>query len=127
MSAALGGEAIGQEELARLQSQIEENTRNLGDLGGGAQLLDHELENIRAVLADPAQHLYVSSRRLRLDRMNIVIEDGTAQTGTDFEFLVARVPGTVPAQMRAFALVHFPRAELLPAQRLFDDAARLLV
>jgi len=127
MSAALGGEAVGQEELARLQSQIEENTRNLGDLGGSAQMLDHELENICAVLADPAQHLYVSSRRLRLDRMNIVIEDGTAQTSTDFEFLVARLPGTVPAQMRAFTLVRFPRAELLPAQRLFDDAARFLV
>lgn len=127
MRGAMGGEAVGQEESSRLQSQIEENSRQLGDMGGGAQALDHELENIRAVLADPAQHLFVSSKRLRIDRMNVVIEDDKARAGTELEFLVARIPGTVPALMRAFTLVRFPRAELLSAKHRFDDAARLLV
>jgi len=126
MRGALGGESVGQEESARLQSQIEANARQLDELGGGTQVLDHELENIRAVLAEPAQHLYVSGKRLRIDSMNVVIEDDRAQAGTELKFLVARVPGTVPALMRAFSLVHFPRAELLSTKHRFDDAARQL-
>ena len=127
MRGALGGETAGKDELARLQSQIEENTRNLGDLGGGAQMFDFELEHISKVLAEPAQHFYVSKRKLRIDRMNVVVEDGGAQPSTELEFPVARVPGTVPAEMRAFALMRFPRTELLPAARLFADAARLVI
>jgi hypothetical protein len=127
MRGALGGEAVGQDELARLQSKIEENTRNLGDLGGGAQTLDFELEHICKVLAEPAQHFYVSKRRLRINRMNIVVPDGDTQMSTELEFLVARVPGTVPTEMRAFTLARFPRAEFLPASRLFADAARHMI
>jgi hypothetical protein len=127
MGAALGNEATAQADPAGLQSQLDENTRNLGSLGGGAALLDHELEHIRSVLAQPEQHFYVSSRRLRLDPMNIVIEDSGAQTGTELQFLQARIPGTTPPQLRAFMLVRFPRADLLPAARLFADAARLVM
>jgi hypothetical protein len=126
MRASLGGEAVGQEELVRLQAQIDESTRNLGSLGGGAQMLDHELEHIRRVLAEPAQHLYISSKRLRIDRMNVVIDAGNTEAGTELEFLVARVPANVAGEMRAFSLVRFARAELLASKRLFDDAARLL-
>jgi len=127
MRGALGGEAVGQDELMRLQSQLEKNTRSLGDLGGGAKMLDFELEHICKVLAEPAQHFYVSKRTLRIDRMNTVVEEGSAQPSTELEFPVARVPGTVPAEMRAFALMRFPRAELLPAARLFAEAARLVI
>jgi len=126
MGGALGGAAMGAADLARLQSQLEENTGKLASSGGGAKMLDHELDHIRSVLAEPAQHLYISSRRLRIDRMNVVIEAGSAQAGTELEFLVARIPGTTPPKMRAFTLVRFPRAELLPRERLLDDAARLL-
>ncbi len=90
-------------------------------------MLDFELEHICKVLAEPAQHFYVSNRRLRINRMNIVVPDGDTQMSTELEFLVARVPGTVPAEMRAFTLARFPRAELLPASRLFADAARHMI
>ena len=125
--AALGGEAAGQAKLAQLRAQMTENSRELAGLGVGAELLDRQLEHIRGVLAEPARHLYLSSRRLRLDGMNVVIDDPGAQTGVELEFLVARLPGTVPPQDRAFVLVRFPRAELLPAQQLRDDAARWLM
>jgi len=127
MSAALGGEAVGQGEAAQLKSQIEENTRNLGELGNPAEVLDRELEHICAVLGEPASHLYVTSKRLRLDPMNIVIENGSSQAGTEYEFLQARVPGTTPPQFRAFAFVRIARAELLSAGRLVDDAQKKLV
>lgn len=127
MRAALGGEDVGQEELARLQLQLEENTRNLDGLGDGAQMLDFELEHICSVLAEPAKHIYLSSKRLQLDRMNVVIADSNTQDGNELEFLILRVPGTNPPLMRVGTLVRFPRAELLPTNQSFAEAARLLM
>jgi hypothetical protein len=118
----LGGESVGVAELTRLQSQLTENTTKLGGTGGGTQALERELEQICAVLAEPAKHLYVSSKRLRINNLNVVVEEG----GTEFEFLLGQVPGITPPEMRAFTLARFPRAELLPQDRLIDDAARLL-
>jgi hypothetical protein len=126
MRAALGGETVGPDELARLQSQLEENTRSLGGLGNDVQMLDFELEHIRSVLAEPAKHIFVSSRRLRLDRMNVVIDDNSIQDGNELEFLALRVPGTVPPQTRAGMLVRFSRAELLAAVQPLAEAARLI-
>jgi len=126
MRGAMGGEAVGEADLARLQSQLEENTAKLGGAGGGAQALERELEVIRAVLAEPAQHLFVSRKKLRMDKLNVVTEEGSANPGTEFEFVVGRVPAITPPEMRSFALVRFPRAELLSRDKLHEDAARLL-
>jgi hypothetical protein len=124
MRSALAGEAPQESELGRLHAQVEANTQELSSLAIGPQLLDAELERLCQILADPAQHLYVSGRSLRLDQMNVIVED-RAHGGTAFEFQVARVPGDPPVT-RAFALVRFPRAELLAPGHLSDEAARLL-
>jgi len=118
-------EGAGPAEQAHLASQLDENARELEGLGGGAQLLDSELERLRQVLAEPAQHLYVTTKALRLNRMNIVAENAM-QDGVPFEFHVARIPGD-PPQDRAFALVRFARADLLPADQVVEEAARLLM
>lgn len=89
---------MGEREQLTSASQLEENSRNLGSQGGDAALLDHELEHICSVLAEPAQHFYVSSRQLRLDPMNVVVEDSSAQNGAELQFLQAHIPGTTPPQ-----------------------------
>lgn len=126
MSATLGGDDMAPGETARLRSQLEDNTKELDNLGHGAELLDRELDSITKVLASPAEYLSVASRRMRLDRMNIMIDEKNNETGHEFEFLVARLPGNTPPRDRAFSLVRFPRAELLPTRRFSDDAARFL-
>ena len=118
--------AAGSEELARLQLQIEENERNLHALGIRAEALERDLDRVRGVLADPSPHIYVENKRLRLDRMNVVQPEGSAQAGEDFTFQIARIP-TTPPQMRAFSLVRFARRELLPAVNFLDEAAKLLI
>jgi len=126
MRGALGGEAVGQDELARLQSQLEENTVKLGAGGGGARVLERELDLIAGVLAEPAPQLFVSRRRLRMDKLNVVWEGDGPSAGAEFEFVVGRIPAITPPEIRSFALVRFPRAELLPLERLHQDAARHL-
>lgn len=123
----LGGEAEAESgELAALQAQVVQNERDLDSLGIRSEALERELDRLCEVLSDPAQHLYVSSKRYQLDRMNVVQPESNAQAGTDLTFQIARIP-TTPPRMRAFTVVRFARADLLPARSLLDEAARLLI
>lgn len=127
MRAVLGSDATAEsEELTRLQEQIEENERNLKTLGIMSEALERELGRMCEVLADPSPHIYVESKRFRLDKLNVARSESSTQTCEDVTFQIARIP-TTPPQMRAFALVRFARAELLPAVNLLDEAERLLI
>lgn len=126
MRAVLGSEASADAgEQAQLAAQLDDNERQLGALGMRADALDRELEHVRAVFAEPARHLYVETRHLRLDRMNVILDAHSPQAGDDFEFQIARVPAT-PPRMRAFTLIRFARADLLPEKNKFEEAAQLL-
>jgi hypothetical protein len=120
-----GREEAGCDELARLQESILENEGAIQRLGLRSEALDRELAEVCAVLADPAAHLFVSTRRCILNRMNVVLPPESREDGDEVVFQVAQVP-TVPPQARAFALVRFARADLRSASGLLDEAARLL-
>lgn len=118
-----GGEKS--DELTQLQTEMEENERNLTSLGIQTDALDRELETVRGVFAQPAQHIFLSSRRVTLDRSNVVLEAASADAGAELELHFARIP-TTPPRTRAFSLVRFARADMLPAKSMLDEAARLL-
>ncbi|RZI40774.1 hypothetical protein EGT07_22690 [Herbaspirillum sp. HC18] len=126
MRAMLGGgtEAVS-EDLARLQEQMEENERNMDSLGVKTDALDIELDRMCEIFSDPQEHLYLNSKRLRLDRMNIIQERIDQQDVEEIDFQTARIP-TNPPQTRAFSLIRFARADLLPVANLLDTAERLL-
>lgn len=124
--AVLGSDVAAESgELAQLQAQIEENERSLESLGLQEDALDRELDRVCEVFAEPERHIYVARKRLRLDRMNVVMEGKSAQVGEEIEFQIARIP-TTPSRMRTFSLIRFARADLLPAKNMLDEAARLL-
>lgn len=112
-------------EVARLQARIEENSQTLASLGLPTDALERKFEHVRGVLAAPEAHAFVEVKRLRLDRMNVVMDDTCTQPGDDIEFRLAHIPGT-PPETRAFSLVRVARADLLPARSRLDDAARLI-
>jgi hypothetical protein len=112
-------------ELERLAAQVEENAQNLAGLGLREEALDRELEYVRAVFAHPERHLTVSTRRLRLNRMNVVLEGEDAQEGEELAFRIASVP-TMPPRIRAFSLIRFARASMLPQRSMFDEAEQQL-
>jgi hypothetical protein len=126
LRSVLGHEAgPGAHELAELQEQIGENEGKLASLGIRSEALERELGQLCAVLSKPGPHLYVERRHLRLDRMNVVLPPESAADSADLVIQVARIP-TTPPELRAFVLVRFARAELLPAPNMFDEASRLL-
>lgn len=115
----------GLEELGRLRGQMDDNQRSLEHLGIRSESLERELGHLCDVLANPGEHIYVESRRLRLNRMNVVLPETSSEASADIVFQIGRLP-TNPPRMRAFTLVSFRRAELLPASTLYERAARLL-
>jgi hypothetical protein len=127
VGALVGGdqESPGVDELARLQEAIAENEGAIERLGLRSEALDRELAAVCAVLADPAAHLFVQTRRCVLNKMNVVVPPGSRDAGDEVVFQVAQVP-TVPPQERAFTLVRFARADLRSPSGLLDEAARLL-
>lgn len=127
MSGVLGhGETADFAECARLQTQLDENDRSIAELGSKADALDRQLEVIREVLAEPASHVFLTSKKLRLNKMNIVIEDNESDEGVELDFRVARISSD-PAGMRAFALVRFARADLQAPQSVHEMAKRPLI
>ncbi|WP_042290831.1 hypothetical protein [Paraburkholderia mimosarum] len=116
--------AADSKELLDLQAQIEKNAGELAALRAPTEVIELELDRVCDVFSHPADHIYVEKRCVRLDLMNVVRTDDT-QASREIEFRVARVPGDPPT-MRAFTLVRFPRAELLPAGLHIDAATRAI-
>jgi hypothetical protein len=75
-------------------------------LGLATEAIDRRLKIIADVLNSPAEHLHVVKREPRLDRMNVIVENGYAREVTTIELRLASVPETAGA-VRAFALVKF--------------------
>jgi hypothetical protein len=114
-------------EAARIQMDLAVNEANLNSLAAGHQSLDYQLDRLCDVLANPAQHFSVSARRLRIDRMNVVVDERSTQPAEDLDLRLAQIPmPDGPPEVRVFMFVHFPRIALLPKSVLQGDAARLL-
>jgi hypothetical protein len=119
------GAGAGTDELERLRQQVADNEAALASLGIRSDALDRDLDHLCAVLGEPGAHLYVESRRYRLNKMNVVLAEHSTEAGDDIAFQVARLP-TSPPVVRAFTLVRFARGALQPATSLLDEADRLL-
>ena len=125
--ASLSGARSEESVHARLRQELAMNEENLRSIAAGPDALEHQLERLCEVLMRPGDHLFVSSRRVRLDRMNVVISEENPQSGEPIELMIARIPIPDGApEHRAFELVRFARTSLLPSAMLYTEAARML-
>ncbi len=125
-SALSSDEADDPGALVKLRAELDENERQLAELGGRADALRRDLERVHDVLSEPTQFLLMSQRRVRLNAMNVVQNAETNQPCIELKLNVVQFT-TDPPQTRAFALVRFPRSELRTASEILDEAARLLI
>jgi hypothetical protein len=125
--ASLSGAAAQEGALARLRQELAVNEENLRSIAAGPEALDYQLEKLQEVLSHPGEHLFVSSRRVRLDRMNVVVSAESPLQGEALDLQIARIPvPDGPPEYRTFALVRFARESLLSSRVLYTDAARML-
>lgn len=113
-------------EQARLRAQIEENAQNLAKLGLRSDALHQELEQISEVPDDPAAHMDVTTKQVRLDAMNVVVDEMSSAPAHSLELRAARIPA-LPAQLRVFDLIRFERRDLLPVPSMAEQAKRPLI
>lgn len=125
LGSMFGSPPAARNEQARLETELQENERQLETVGDTQSALAMELECLRDVLANPERHLRVGQRQLRLNTMNVVLEEGSTERAAEVDFSVAQLAG--PPRQRAFMVARVARAELPATQGIdFDDAARYL-
>lgn len=112
-------------EVARLQARIEANDQALAQLGLKTEALERHLDVICGVLAAPDAHFYVLKSTFRLDRMNVVVEEGDTRPAHEIEFRLARLPAS-PDAVRVFSTVRLRRADFAPTESNLAQAHRLI-
>lgn len=84
IGALLGpAQRAGTADAAGLQAALAENECELERLGTRADALERELAAVCAVLAEPGRHLYIETRRLVLNRINVVLPDASRADGDE--------------------------------------------
>ncbi|MBE2259227.1 MAG: hypothetical protein H6942_15005 [Candidatus Accumulibacter sp.] len=113
-------------EQGELEAKLLDNERQLEAIGDSGSALEMELACLIEVLENPGRYLRVAQKRLRLNTMNVLIDETSSELAVDVDFSIADLGGTRPLQ-RAFVLARCARGDV-PAQAIsFDDAARYLL
>ncbi len=120
-----GGDAAREQDLPEVEARLEENERALAEIGVGADALEQELDILAEVLSNPGREIEFASHRVLLTPMNVLVEGEVTEPGREVEFHTVQLAGN-PASGRAFTLVRFSRADLLPGGLKLDGAYRLL-
>jgi hypothetical protein len=126
LGSLFGAEPAAQSEQARLDAELLENERQLNAIGGNETLLEAEFECLQNILFTPHRFLHFEPQRLRLNAMNVVVDEHSNDRVSNVDFAIAELSGTPPMR-RAFVLGRVSRSELPPPQKInFNDAARYL-
>jgi hypothetical protein len=86
--------------------------------------LEADIAAICDVLGQPAQHAHVEMRQVTLSAMNVVMDEGDG--GAQIVFPLAHIPAS-PDGVRAFSLIRFARADLIPMPKVLDVDSRFVI
>lgn len=112
-------------EINELEQQLARTSGAIGDLGGGTDALDKELEMLANLLTHTADALHISQRKLRIDQFNTVLDAQATEPGSEIEFSVLRIASD-PPRTRAAVFIRFDRANLGRGGLAIDEVARTL-
>jgi hypothetical protein len=126
LGSMLGADPAGPDEQARLAAELGENERQLQAIGDSHSALETELECLVSVLGNPQRYVSFTPQRLRLSKMNVLVDAGSSEEAADIDFAVVEAQGNPPVR-RAFILVRVARTEMPPPKKLdVVNAARYL-
>lgn len=125
LGSVFGSAPVTQGEQLALEAELLENERQVEALGSPQSALEAELDFLRDVLEHPERYIRVEQKKIRLNTMNVVIDEKSDDVASDVVFSLAQLTG-VPQVQRAFVLARFARADLPESRMNFEDAARYL-
>ena len=106
-------------DTAQIQARIDAVEKDLTARELCLYSLEDHLEFIVGVLGNPAQYVNCNQYDMRMNRLGVKLEDGSADTGYTVHLYEIHVADHKP---RIAALVRFPREELLPRQDYLQKA-----
>jgi hypothetical protein len=115
----------GEVELKSVGERLEDNGRELEKIKASIGTLDHALQHIHKVAANPGELLRLVDLELCVDCMNRVIEGEADQQANTFRLLELSLEGN-PPRSGVILIARFPRDELQSRQDLLRDAERYL-
>jgi len=113
-------------DMARLQRDFAENEAALAGLASRAEAVESVLSTLVQLLAEPAALIQVTQRTVRLNHMNMVVDQGGEQPGANVAISLAHLP-TQPPQTRAVEFMRIARRDVPPAGAMLDGAQRLVL
>jgi hypothetical protein len=113
---------IGAEILA-LEAELKQVTAERTEARASLATLDRYIDHMNAVLGHPEQHVELTLVPRRLNRMNVVVPDGSPEEATPLEFTELSIGDGLRATI---VPVRIPRAELPPEEDLATRARRAL-
>lgn len=123
LEAMLGNGERTSDKMEEVERKLAENEQSLERFPRVGKTLDYALGRVRSVLTHGSDYLQVRPVTLRLDQMNVVVPEASAEPASDLVLPEVLVKGTPVIHMLA---CRFPRDELIQRKRLIDEAQRLL-
>lgn len=112
-------------EQRRLESELLDNERQMEALGSQQAVLETELQILCEVLLDPERFVHIDRTQLRLDPMNIVVDQNGHDPAAEIVFSLAQLTGR-PAVQRAFVIGRIARPDLRVARMNLDKMGTFL-
>lgn len=125
LGSVFGRVAASSDDEFRLETQLTENERQIEAICSQQSVLDAELESLGAVLRHPERYIRIEQKQLRLNSMNVLVDDASNAVASEIVFSLAQLTGVREIQ-RAFVMARFARSGLPEARMNLDDIARYL-
>ena len=125
ITGALFSDAEHDESLSAAKTELEARNRELRAAGGGSGTLDRQLDRLAELIADPHRAVQLELRTVRLNRMNVVVAEGSDEPCATVTY-VHVTAGTAKPRTGAIALLSIPRASVRKGESRVEEAARTL-
>jgi hypothetical protein len=123
LSGASSASADASTDVARLQRDIADNEAAIAALGSRAEAVEQQLGAIIDVFGEPSRLIRVTQRALRVNQMNLIVDEGSDEPAANVTLELAYLP-MQPPETRAVEIVRIARRDLPPAGTALDDAVR---
>jgi hypothetical protein len=123
LEAMLGNGETASDKIEDVECKLAENERSLAGFPRVGESLDYALGRVQNVLSHGPDYLQVRAVKLRVDQMNVLVPESSAEPAIEIvlpEVLVRHTP------LINLLACRFPRRELIRRERLLDEARRML-
>jgi hypothetical protein len=122
---ALWSEGQHEESVAAAKAALDAHDQQLRAAGGAGGGLEQQLEVLARLLGEPRRAVQFEVRKVRLNRMNVVVPEGSAEPCAEVRYVFLSA-GAVKPRAGAIALLEIPRPSLRKMESRIDAAARSL-